>query len=345
MQKNDARTYSNETLQYIRSQIIEFLKSKQGTQGQAAELFGVSIRFVNKIWGKYKKEGTQGIELKKRGVKKHSGGISEEQRQEIQDKINKNTPDHYGISYFLWTSEAISILIKQVTGITYGSRHVRKLLDEWGYSSQKPIYKAYEQQTANVTKWLEEDYPEIQKQANQEDAIIMWGDETGMRSDHQAGKSYSKRGKTPVIRRTGQRFSINMISAISNRGKLSFCIIDGRVNAGIFLNFLKQLIKGSQKKMILIVDGHPMHKAILVKEWVEKNKEKIELKFLPPYSPELNPDEYLNQDIKTNMLGKSRPKDKQELIKLATDFMQERKGNKKQVAKYFHAFKVKYAAA
>ncbi|MFZ1786761.1 MAG: IS630 family transposase [Saprospiraceae bacterium] len=345
MQKNDARTYSNETLQYIRSQIIEFLKSKQGTQGQAAELFGVSIRFVNKIWGKYKKEGTQGIELKKRGVKKHSGGISEEQRQEIQDKINKNTPDHYGISYFLWTSEAISILIKQVTGITYGSRHVRKLLDEWGYSSQKPIYKAYEQQTANVTKWLEEDYPEIQKQANQEDAIIMWGDETGMRSDHQAGKSYSKRGKTPVIRRTGQRFSINMISAISNRGKLSFCIIDGRVNAGIFLNFLKQLIKGSQKKVILIVDGHPMHKAILVKEWVEKNKEKIELKFLPPYSPELNPDEYLNQDIKTNMLGKSRPKDKQELIKLATDFMQERKGNKKQVAKYFHAFKVKYAAA
>jgi len=345
MQKNDARTYSNETLQYIRSQIIEFLKSKQGTQGQAAELFGVSIRFVNKIWGKYKKEGTQGIELKKRGVKKHSGGISEEQRQEIQDKINKNTPDHYGISYFLWTSEAISILIKQVTGITYGSRHVRKLLDEWGYSSQKPIYKAYEQQTANVTKWLEEDYPEIQKQANQEDAIIMWGDETGMRSDHQAGKSYSKRGKTPVIRRTGQRFSINMISAISNRGKLSFCIIDGRVNAGIFLNFLKQLIKGSQKKVILIVDGHPMHKAILVKEWVEKNKEKIELKFLPPYSPELNPDEYLNQDIKTNMLGKSRPKDKQELIKLATDFMQERKANKKQVAKYFHAFKVKYAAA
>ena len=321
MQKNDARTYSNDTLQYIRIQIIEFLKNKQGTQGQAAELFGVSIRFVNKIWGKYKKEGTQGIELKKRGVKKNSGGISEEQRLEIQEKINKNTPDHYGISYFLWTSEAISILIQQVTGITYGSRHVRKLLDEWGYSSQKPIYKAYEQQTANVTKWLEEDYPQIQMQANQEDAIIMWGDETGMRSDHQAGKSYSKRGKTPVIRRTGQRFSVNMISALSNRGKLSFCIIDGRVNAGIFLNFLKQLIKGSKRKIILIVDGHPMHKAILVKEWVEENKGKIELKFLPPYSPELNPDEYLNQDIKTNMLGKSRPKDKQELIKLATDFI------------------------
>ena len=345
MQKNDARTYSNDTLQYIRIQIIEFLKNKQGTQGQAAELFGVSIRFVNKIWGKYKKEGTQGIEIKKRGVKKNSGGISEEQRLEIQEKINKNTPDHYGISYFLWTSEAISILIQQVTGITYGSRHVRKLLDEWGYSSQKPIYKAYEQQTANVTKWLEEDYPQIQMQANQEDAIIMWGDETGMRSDHQAGKSYSKRGKTPVIRRTGQRFSVNMISALSNRGKLSFCIIDGRVNAGIFLNFLKQLIKGSKRKIILIVDGHPMHKAILVKEWVEENKGKIELKFLPPYSPELNPDEYLNQDIKTNMLGKSRPKDKQELIKLATDFMQERKQNKKQVAKYFHANKVKYAAA
>ena len=295
MQKNDARTYSNDTLQYIRIQIIEFLKNKQGTQGQAAELFGVSIRFVNKIWGKYKKEGTQGIELKKRGVKKNSGGISEEQRLEIQEKINKNTPDHYGISYFLWTSEAISILIQQVTGITYGSRHVRKLLDEWGYSSQKPIYKAYEQQTANVTKWLEEDYPQIQMQANQEDAIIMWGDETGMRSDHQAGKSYSKRGKTPVIRRTGQRFSVNMISALSNRGKLSFCIIDGRVNAGIFLNFLKQLIKGSKRKIILIVDGHPMHKAILVKEWVEENKGKIELKFLPPYSPELNPDEYLNR--------------------------------------------------
>ncbi len=120
MQKNDARTYSNDTLQYIRIQIIEFLKNKQGTQGQAAELFGVSIRFVNKIWGKYKKEGTQGIELKKRGVKKNSGGISEEQRLEIQEKIGtKILLIIMVFLIFLWTSEAISILIQQVTGITY----------------------------------------------------------------------------------------------------------------------------------------------------------------------------------------------------------------------------------
>ena len=165
-----------------------------------------------------------------------------------------------------------------------------------------------------------------------------------MRSDHQAGKSYAPKGETPVIKKTGQRFSLNRVSAISHKGHVEFMIPDGTFNGGVFINFLTRLIKHKQNKIFLVVDGHPAHKTKLVKAWLEEHKARIELFFLPPYSPELNAQEYVNQDLKTNITGKKRPINKAQMKSNVEEFMYKRKNDKKQVQKYFHESHVRYAA-
>mgnify|MGYP005863649191 FL=1 len=131
-----------------------------------------------------------------------------------------------------------------------------------------------------MKQWLEKEYPAIKKRAQSEKAIIYFGDETGMRSDHQAGRSYAPAGETPVIKKTGQRFSLNMISAISNRGHLQFMIMDGRFNSEVFQTFLKRMIKYSKQKIYFITDGHPAHKTKKLNEWLAQNKKRIEVFFL-----------------------------------------------------------------
>ncbi len=165
-----------------------------------------------------------------------------------------------------------------------------------------------------------------------------------MRSDHQTGTSYAPKGQTPVVKRSGQHFSLNMVSAISNKGHLQFMIIEGRFNSEVFERFLKQMIKYSRQKILFITDGHTAHKTKKLQAWPEENKKRIEVFFLPPYSSELNAQEYVNQDIKTNVIGKKRPINKDQMRKDVEDFMNKRKKNKKQVQKYFHQKHVRYAA-
>jgi len=345
--KKDARQLSPSAQAAIRKQVVEFLKKKKKgnghTQQKASELFGLSLSAVKQIWKKYKQQGLRGIEEKKRGVQ---GGkkINGKQSAEVRNLIKVKLPDQLKLPFGLWTREAVQKLIKDKFGIELSRWQVGRYLKVWGYTPQKPISKAFEQKPEKVKQWLEKEYPKIKKKAKKENAIIYFGDETGMRSDHQAGRSYAPKGETPVIKRTGQRFSLNMISAISNQGYLQFMIIDGRFNSEVFELFLKQMIKHSRRKIIFITDGHPAHKTIKLNEWLAENKNKIEVFFLPPYSPELNPQEYVNQDVKTNIIGKRRPINKPQMKKNVTDFMNKRRKDKKQVRKYFHVKHVKYAA-
>ena len=327
----------------IRQQVIQYLKKKTGSQQQSAEVFGLSLNGVHKIWKSYKEGGIRSIAKKKRGVtggKKINGVQSAEIRRLVKDKL----PDQLKLPFGLWTREAVKQLIFEKYGIELSRWQVGRYLKSWGYTPQKPIGKAFEQKPAKVKQWLEQEYPAIKKKAQKENAVIYFGDETGMRSDHQAGKSYAPQGETPVIKRTGQRFSLNMISAISNRGHLQFMIIDSRFNGDVFITFLQQMIKYSRQKIYFVTDGHPAHKTKKLKEWLEENKNKIEVFFLPSYSPELNPQEYVNQDIKTNVIGKKRPINKAQMRNDVEGFMYNRKNDKKQVQKYFHEKHVRYAA-
>ena len=183
---------------------------------------------------------------------------------------------------------------------------VGRYLKIWGFTPQRPIRKAFEQNPEAVRQWLQEEYPNIHQQAKEEKATIFWGDETGLRSDHAVGRTYGIKGQTPVIPITGQRFGCSMMSAITNRGQLQFMVFKHKFNADVFKDFLSRLVRQSEGKIYLIVDRHPVHRSAQVKNWLNVHREKIHMYFLPGYSPELNPDELLNQDIKSNALGRKR---------------------------------------
>lgn len=343
MQKKDGRNRTASSQATIREQVAMYLKKDLGTQAKAAEIFGLSQSGVEKIWSNYKKNGKRGIREKKRGVQKGKK-INGEQAAEIRRLVKDKLPEQLKLAFGLWTREAVQQLILTKFDIVLSRWQVGRYLKDWGYTPQKPISKAFEQNPEKVKQWLEEEFPAIKERAKKENGIIYYGDETGMRSDHQAGKSYAPKGQTPVIKKTGKRFSLNMISAISNKGHLQFMIIDGRFNSEVFLTFLQQIIKYSRQKIFFITDGHPAHKTKKLNEWLLENKDRIEVLFLPPYSPELNPQEYVNQDVKTNVIGKKRPINKEQMQANVEDFMNKRKNDKKQVQKYFHVSHVQYAA-
>ena len=207
------------------------------------------------------------------------------------------------------------------------------------------VRRAWEQNDAAVRRWLKEEYPRLRREAKREGAAIYWGDEMGLRSDHSVGRSFSPKGKTPVIKGTGQRFGCNMISAITNQGALSFMVFRENFTVAVFLRFLRRLIRQNERRVYLIVDGHPVHRAKLVQAWLEKHSERIRMVRLPGYSPELNPDEMLNQDVKSNALGRERPASRPELIQRVRSYLHRRQRQPHIVRRYFDEYHVRYAAA
>lgn len=326
-----------------RLRAADYLRKKLGTQKQAAEIFGITERAVNKIWAQYKAGGKRALRSRKRGVQ---GGmkLKKDQAHKVRELIREKLPEQLKLPFGLWTREAVQRLISERFGVELSRWQVGRYLKKWGYTPQKPIRKAFEQKPENVKRWLEEEYPAIQKKAKAEKATIYFGDETGCRSDHQAGRSYAPKGRTPIIKATGKRYTVNMISAISNRGHLQFMLMDKGFNSEVFKTFLQQMIKYGKGKVFFITDNHPAHKTIKLNKWLEENREKIEVFFIPPYSPELNPQEYVNQDLKTNVIGKKRAINKDQLKENINGFMNKRKKDKPQVKKYFHHRHARYAA-
>ena len=235
-------------------------------------------------------------------------------------------------------------LVSQETGVDLSIRSVGNYLAGWGFTPQKPTRRAYEQSPAKVEQWLKEDYPAIVEKAKSEDAEIYWGDETGIRSDSQHGRGYAPVGKTPVIRLNARRESTNMISAINNQGKVRFQIYDGTMNGDRLIGFMKRLIKDAGRKVILILDNLRVHHAKVVKDWLEENAEKIEVFYLPSYSPELNPDEYLNCDLKAGVHGGKPARTRKALKSKVLSHMRMLQKKPGRVKKYFMHPCIQYAA-
>ncbi|KVP76759.1 hypothetical protein WJ92_22545 [Burkholderia ubonensis] len=211
-------------------------------------------------------------------------------------------------------------------------------------SAQKPVRRAYERKDEAIERWLNEDYPTVAKEAKQEGATIYWGDEMGLRSDHLSGTSFALKGETPVVRATGRRFDCSMISAITNRGELSFMVFEGTFKNATFIEFMKRLIRQATRKIYLIVDGHPVHRSAAVKKFATENAKRLRLIRLPGYCPELNPDELLNQDVKTNALGKGRPTSKADMIGTIRRHLHRRQKEPHVIRNLFKEKHVSYAA-
>ena len=193
-------------------------------------------------------------------------------------------------------------------------------------------------------RWVEEEYSTIRALARQHAATIFWGDEMGLRSDHQAGRSWGRRGEIPVVPGTGQRFRYNVISVITNRGWLAFKVFKGRFTYVMFIRFLRRVLRHTQRPGFLIIDEHPVHRSTKVKRWVARRGARLRLFFLPGYSPDLNPDEYLNNDVKTNAVGRQRPHNQGELMNNVRGYLRSTQRQPKKVRRYFHHPSVRYAA-
>jgi transposase len=317
------------------------------SQGEVARLLGVSRQSVNEWVAAYRAGGERALAAGKRGRRPgEQTALSVRQQAQIAKAVRDKNPDQLRLPGFLWTRALVCELIERRFGIRVSEKTAGRYLRAWGFSPQKPARRALEQEPEAVREWLEQRYPEIERRARRLKARILWADETGLRCDHTAGRSWSPVGQTPLVAGTGQRFGANVISAISNQGQLQFMVFKKRFIAKVLIEFLSRLIRqAAGRKLILILDGHPVHRAAAVRRFVEAHADQLELVFLPGYSPELNPTELLNQDVKTNALGRRRPHSQNELIDDTRSYLRSTQRRPRLVARYFDGKHVSYAKA
>jgi transposase len=340
MKKIDARTLSKESLEEKR-RTAHVLRKRGMTRAEIGDIVGVHADTV----GRWLKINIQSLGLKQRGRKKGLGGLlNEAQARTIRRKIIDKTPDQLKLDYALWTRKSVQELILKEFNITLAIRTVGDYLKSWGMTPQKPQKRAYEQRAPEVKRWLEEEYPAIKAQAKAENAEVYWGDETGLRNDCQHERGYAPKGKTPVIVLNAKRASINMISAVTNQGRVSFRVFEGSMNGDVLIDFMMRLVRRAKRKIFLILDNLRVHHCKPVKEWLEAHKKMIEVFYLPAYSPELNPDEYLNCDLKAGVHSGLPARSEQALKEKTIKHMKMLQKKPERVKKYFKHEKIQYAA-
>ena len=341
--RSDARKLESSALHLLRRQVVQAVRSGM-VQSEAARTFGASLRAVSK-WMRLDREGgLRALKLKRRGRRSGEGRLSGKRAERIRSLIVGKMPDQLKLPFYLWTRAAVAGLIAREYGIEVSLVTVGRYLKAWGLSPQRPVRRAYERSDAAIARWLKQEYPAIARQAKREKAVIYWGDEMGLRSDHVTGTSYAPVGQTPVVRATGSRFGCNMISAITNKGALAFMVFGGKFKAPVFVEFMKRLLKQLDGRIYLIVDGHPVHKSGEARRFIDQHQPRLRLIRMPGYCPELNPDELLNQDVKTNGLGKSRPTNRTELMATVRSHLHRRQKQPQIIRNLFCEDHVRYAS-
>lgn len=339
--KYDARKLDHNTLEQIRIRAVQ-----QVQHGESPELvikaLGFSRPCIYNWLAAYRAGGWDALKAGK--ISGRPKKLSGAQIRWIYQTVVEKSPVQLKFPFALWTRKMIQELIRRRYGIRLSLASVGRLLAHLGLSCQKPLFRAYQQKPALVKKWLESEYPKIQAMAKREGAEIFFEDESGVRSDFHAGTTWAPKGKTPVIRVTGQRFSLNMISAVSPRGTMRFMVVRGGVGAKVFIRFLKRLVYGRRKPIYLVVDGHPSHRSKLVRTYIESLGGKLKLFFLPPYSPELNPDELVWNDVKNNGVGRSIIHGPRDLSRVVVGRLRHLQKNPDIVRSFFQAPDTRYAA-
>jgi transposase len=345
MSKEDARSLPGAAQAALRKRAVQAVLDGM-PQAEAARVFGVHPNAVNRWIKRYRAGGWDALAERRRGRRAgEQAALTSTQQQEVIALVREATPDQLGLAGFLWTREAVAELIARRSGIRLARTTVGAYLRAWHFSPQKPQRRALEQNPAAVRRWLEETYPAIRAQARREGGVVLWLDEMGVRSDTAAGRSWAPVGRTPVVKRTGKRFGVNLISAVSNEGLLRFRLFTGSFRGPVLVDFLRRLVGDlAGRKVHLILDGHPVHHAKLVSGWVAQRPTRIELHFLPGYSPELNPVELLNHDVKANAAGRRRARTAVELTGELRAYVRRRQRHPEVVAGFFAHPDTCYAA-
>jgi len=344
MEKRDARKLSTQAQQELREMAIR-LKESGKTYKAIAEIVHVQPTTICAWYKAYQRGGKKAIKIKKRG--RPSGScrtLTAVQEHEIQKAIVDKCPDQLKFPFALWTRVAVQQLIRELFSIKMPIRTVGEYLKRWNYTPQKPLRKAYKQNPKAISAWLKDEYPTIAMKSKKENAEIHWGDETGLCNDSYHGRSYAPRGETPAIKIHPRCQRVNLISTVTNQGKVRFMIYKDKMNSQTLIQFMKRLIKDSDQKIFLILDNLRVHHSHLVKDWLKDHKTEIEIFFLPSYSPELNPDEYLNCDLKIGVHSKVPARTKEQLAKKTLSHLRKLQKMPSRVKNYFKHPKISYAA-
>lgn len=344
MEITNGKRLSTEVLNERRRQAVK-LRLDGMKLAKVSATVGLSPGTIISAMKSYQLGGWPGVSIAARGRSVGDGRtLTAEQERAIRKIISDRTPDQLKMPYALWSRSAVGEVIQQQLGVKLPVRTVGHYLKRWGFTPQKPIRKAYEQRPADVKRWLDQDYPAITARAKAEGAEIHWGDETGLRSDDVRGRSYAPKGQTPVVKVSSKRESLSLISSVTNQGKVRWMVFGGALNAKILIRFLKRLIQDAQRKVFLILDNLRVHHAKIVREWLSTQADKLEVFYLPSYSPELNPDECLNADLKQAVTSKAPARSKGQLKKVTVGHLRRLSKSPERIKKYFRHQPVRYAA-
>jgi transposase len=340
----DARHLSDEALQILRLRALRGIELGY-SELDLADLLGVCHETISRWWTAYTTEGLDSLPGERSGRPAGTGRLlNEQQAQRIKGCIDYHSPEELGISAALWSRRAIRDLIRKEFGIDLAERTVGAYLRRWGYTAKKPARHSRKQDPDEVEQWLEETYPAIEEQAEREDAELLWADEVGVDADHQPGYGYAREGEPATMETPPPHIRVNQISAISNEGAVRFMTYKGSLTAAVFLLFLGKLIAGARRKILLIADQLQAHKTPEVLAWLQEHKDKIEVFYLPTYAPELNPVEYLNNDMKGTVNKEGLPDSRGTLHARIVSFMEHLANVPKHVISYFLNPWVQYAA-
>lgn len=336
LNKIDCRKCSADVL-YEKKKMAVLLRKEGKKYGEISKITGLSISTVCEAIKKYRSGGFKNLTQKQRGVRKGTyKTLTNRQEKHIKFIMTDKTPDQLRLKCCLWTVESVRSLIKQQYGIDMPPRTVCDYLHRWGFTVQRPARQAMNQKPEQVKNWVEKQYPAIKKNAKKEKAEIFWADETAVQNVANYARGYSPKGVTPVLKIQTAKMHINMLSAINNKGKLHFLLYSESIDSDKLIVFMEALIKQARHKVYLILDNLRVHHSKKVSAWAETHKKEILLFYLPPYSPEYNPDEYLNNDLKRTIGTQAMVKNVKELENNTLNFMEKIKKDSKHVKSYFN---------
>lgn len=341
MKKLDGRRLSHKALEEIRIRAVTLVQKGKSPE-EVISALGMSRSCIYNWLAAYRSGGWYALKSKKLNGRPKK--LTGKQIQQIYKMIVQKNPQQYRFKFALWTLKLVNEMIRLKLGVKLSTASVWRLLKQLGLTCQRPLFKAYQQDAKAVQGWLKTTYPKIKALAKRVNAKVFFGDEAGIRSDFHAGTTWAPKGETPIVKSNGQRFGLNIISAVSTVGEMRFMVVDGTVKSKEFISFLSRLIAGIDYKVFLIVDGHPTHRSKKVKEYVASTKGKLGLFYLPGYSPELNPDEFVWNDLKNKVIGRKFISTKDDLKSIVIGGMRSLQKQPAKIKSYFQAKHTQYAA-
>jgi transposase len=341
----DARELSDDLLEALRLRALRGCELGL-TEVQVAQIVGLARETVCRWWSAYTERGLSALPQRRSGRPLGSGRVlSDVQAEHLQQLLRTHQPEELGIAAPLWTRRAVHDLIRKEFDLDLAERTVGRYLQRWGFTLKRPRRHARDQDPEEVRQWLEETYPAIETRAEQEGAEIHWGDEVGVAADQQPARGYAPQGERATQDVPDPHIRANQISTISNHGEVRFMTYTSTMTAALFLVFLGRLLRSTTGKVFLIVDRLRAHMTPAVQAWVAAHQDRIEVFYLPRYAPEVNPDEYLNNDLKGQVHKSGLPHNKGEVRSHIQEFMRRLLHLPEHVMSYFQHPSVQYAAA